>query len=534
MKKLLLSLLVLFACAGMVSAKQVTYDFVNETYGLTRCTQNSDPYIDSDTDVKNGDAVINLRKTAGKNGFRLWSDGLRFYKSSGAAMVISVPGGVMTKVEVTLVSGAQFELNSVSTGSYSEVNSVGTWTGSAEEMRLEYKASANKAVKTVVITYEKDGEVTPDPEPEPEPEKVAANLAEFLKLTPEKDDVATMNGDLTVVYANGSYVYVKDATASSLIYKNGLGYEAGDVIPGGWEGKNGIYNGLYEIVPTGTMPAATGKVDVTYPVHTTAVTESMVNQVVDLKNVTFDAATPSTKTNFNISFAGATYQFRNTFTLASVSADTYDVVAAIALNTYNNVTSIQIYPIEYKLVGEAKEKVEAPVFSVAGGRVEVGTELTITTATEGADIFYTLDGTTPNDESLIYISPLTIDKDMTIKAIAVMDGMYDSDVVTVDYKVIREGEKSATFNFTDVTSLTPSFDPESEDAKADNDNKYFDIADVALTSADVTFMASYIDESDTGTSPRLYIRSNDQQFRIYKKSQFTVSVPEGSNWARLW
>ncbi len=50
-----------------------------------------------------------------------------------------------------------------------------------------------------------------------------------------------------------------------------------------------------------------------------------------------------------------------------------------------------------------------------------------------ADIFYTLDGSTPTPESIPYSDPFVLDETTTVKAIAVLDG-YDSPVVTAQFE----------------------------------------------------------------------------------------------------
>ena len=86
-----------------------------------------------------------------------------------------------------------------------------------------------------------------------------------------------------------------------------------------------------------------------------------------------------------------------------------------------------------------QERVEAPVFSPEDGTVFVSQEsavITITTATDGASIYYTKDGTEPSaDNGTLYPEEgITITEDCTIKAIAVADGMTDSRIISATYE----------------------------------------------------------------------------------------------------
>ena len=80
--------------------------------------------------------------------------------------------------------------------------------------------------------------------------------------------------------------------------------------------------------------------------------------------------------------------------------------------------------------------VETPSFSISGGEVEEGTQITISCATEGATVYYTTDGSTPSASSTKYAGAITISKDMTIKAMAVKDGNYtNSEVASVSFTI---------------------------------------------------------------------------------------------------
>lgn len=81
------------------------------------------------------------------------------------------------------------------------------------------------------------------------------------------------------------------------------------------------------------------------------------------------------------------------------------------------------------------DTVVAPGFNPVPGMVAKGTEVTITCGTSGAEIYYTVDGSEPSVESILYERPLVIDTTVTIKAIAHKEGMVDSKVTTALYTV---------------------------------------------------------------------------------------------------
>ena len=93
--------------------------------------------------------------------------------------------------------------------------------------------------------------------------------------------------------------------------------------------------------------------------------------------------------------------------------------------------------VRYTLtVTDNREIVATPVFSPdASNTVSSGTQVTITTTTTGATIYYTLDGSTPSSESTAYSGAITLTESKTIKAIAVKAGYKDSEVASATYTV---------------------------------------------------------------------------------------------------
>ena len=82
------------------------------------------------------------------------------------------------------------------------------------------------------------------------------------------------------------------------------------------------------------------------------------------------------------------------------------------------------------------EKVATPNITLAAGTYTEVKTTTITCDTDQATIYYTTDGTVPsstNGEE--YTAAITIDESMTIKAIAVKDGMADSEIASKSYVI---------------------------------------------------------------------------------------------------
>lgn len=78
-------------------------------------------------------------------------------------------------------------------------------------------------------------------------------------------------------------------------------------------------------------------------------------------------------------------------------------------------------------------KVATPTADPDSSTIVPHTLVTLSCATEGATIYFTVDGTTPDDESIEYTNPIDIVYSTTIKAIAYKTGMTESDVATFNY-----------------------------------------------------------------------------------------------------
>lgn len=95
--------------------------------------------------------------------------------------------------------------------------------------------------------------------------------------------------------------------------------------------------------------------------------------------------------------------------------------------------------------------VTTPKANIASGTVvEKGTAITLTCETEGATIYYTLDGSCPcenTDARKVYDgTPIIINETVTIKAMAIAPDMYESDVAEFTYLVDATGIDDISVN----------------------------------------------------------------------------------------
>jgi hypothetical protein len=78
-----------------------------------------------------------------------------------------------------------------------------------------------------------------------------------------------------------------------------------------------------------------------------------------------------------------------------------------------------------------------PAFSPAPGAYPATQLVTITTATPGATIYYTLDGFGPSIHSTLYTGPISISTTQTLNAIAVAENYAGSAIASGKYTILR-------------------------------------------------------------------------------------------------
>lgn len=103
----------------------------------------------------------------------------------------------------------------------------------------------------------------------------------------------------------------------------------------------------------------------------------------------------------------------------------------------SNITSASVNALHYAIKGSVSPTgtVAAPVASPAAGAYSVAQMITLSTATAGADIRYTLDGAIPTVNSPLYTGPISVTATQTVKAVGIKAGSASSAVFSGTYSI---------------------------------------------------------------------------------------------------
>lgn len=195
---------------------------------------------------------------------------------------------------------------------------------------------------------------------------------------------------------------------------------------------------------------------------------------------------------------------------------------AFAISGTSGHARVKVIAVTYSIQAGG-ETVATPTFTPASGTTFEGTqEVTITTATEDATIYYTTDGSDPATDgtSATYDRPFTVSETTTVKAVAVKDDMEPSAVATATYTKLEALEGVAlvatdgeTYYAMETTS---------------QGNKYFNAASVNVVNSKVV-LADGEDGSDLAwqiNKAAGTIKTLDGSYLTYGGSSTTTSLGE--------
>jgi 2',3'-cyclic-nucleotide 2'-phosphodiesterase / 3'-nucleotidase / 5'-nucleotidase len=245
------------------------------------------------------------------------------------------------------------------------------------------------------------------------------------RAVPDGRNVLT-EGILT--HIDGREAYIQDATGGIVLFDFPLFADLGDRVQ--VAGELDIFRNLQEIKPVTGLSYSVVEENAGVPAPqlitagqlAAATGEQYEAELVTMENVTITAKNGNAVTAEQ---NGVKFTIFSPLSKLAVGASFEQITGVI--KQFDGV--YQFIPLnENALV----EKLFSVVATPSAGRIIIGSQVTLSSPTAGAAIHYTVDGTTPTADSTLYTQPITVNENMTIKAVAVKDGA-TSEVYTFEY-----------------------------------------------------------------------------------------------------
>lgn len=244
------------------------------------------------------------------------------------------------------------------------------------------------------------------------------------------------------------------------------------------------------------------------------------------------------------SLAGITYSSSDTG-VATIGESTGTITLVAAGETVISATfpdgdaSYKPQTVSYTLtVTDSRTTCSIPTFSPVAGAVAANTEVTISSATTGATIYYTTDGSTPTAESShgtvgTPSATVTIDAAKTIKAIAVKDDYATSDVASATYTVSGvatelSAPSSLTITAISATGFTATW---TNDVNASSYSWMLSTASSAPASTSDASVVSYGTSSDAELSSSTWTLTKSGLTLSGKYYLYVKAVGDGASYS---
>ena len=251
--------------------------------------------------------------------------------------------------------------------------------------------------------------------------------------------VVTFN-DWYVTAVKGGQAFISDGQYGFVIYQSGHGFKAGDKLNGSVICEVLLYQNYYAELLGVQASDLTVVANQEMPVLTTTIDNLVVQNygtVINLGTLTYNG------THFEDA-EGHTITPYNNFSVhpnpvsSLVTGGEYNVKGISIIFWSATGADQQIAPRnadDFELLGIPQQTVATPVISPESGQYPISVEVTITCATEGATIYYTLDGSDPVVAGSVYTEPFRITTDCTVKALASKVDWEDSEIVSATYTI---------------------------------------------------------------------------------------------------
>ncbi|MCT4777423.1 MULTISPECIES: chitobiase/beta-hexosaminidase C-terminal domain-containing protein [Exiguobacterium] len=237
-------------------------------------------------------------------------------------------------------------------------------------------------------------------------------------------ETVTIKGVVTAKLANT--ISIQDATGGLSVRPTSLAVNVGDEVV--VTGAIGSYRELLQLNSAVVVSKQAASVPAAQVLTGEQINEDVESELVTVKNVKLSGS------GQNLTATDGTKEF--------VVRDERGILDLQTDVNYSSITGIvQQFDNTYQIIPRdvSDTVIDASVLRPATAKPGAGTfvgpqDVTLSTTTAGAQIYYTLDGSDPKVNGTLYTSPVRIDETKTLK-VAVKSGDAFSAVTTFDYKI---------------------------------------------------------------------------------------------------
>ena len=494
MKKFLLSIFCCLMAFASVQAEEYSYTFTSKQFSAngTKTLNSVNWTLAGNGNYWGYDGTKGQQFGSGSAPYKSLTLSTSGIEGTITKIVVNTSGASSVNASFTVsVGGTQYGSSTKLTTSATDY----TFTGSASgEIKISYTQTSSKAIyiKSIAVTYESAGSgegggETPEAPAAPtlpatqsfensmivEITDIVEGATAYYSLNSESNWVAGTSVEITettTVYAK----VVKDELSSGVVSATYTKNEPvtppaeGEVVDvlnraltgiannGGyntWSGKKSTSDAVYAGQSAGSNDAIQLRSKNNNSGIVTTTSGGKVKKVVvEWQSATLDNRTLNVYGK-NSAYTEASDLYDNTkqgtllgtivkgtSTTLEISGD-YEYIGLRSASDAMYLTSVSI---TWDNTPSAP-KAETPVITPAGGEITADTEITISCATEGAKIYYTIDGSTPTTASTLYSGAFKLAAAATVKAIAVADGVETSSVATAEFTFPVVCENIAAF-----------------------------------------------------------------------------------------
>lgn len=258
--------------------------------------------------------------------------------------------------------------------------------------------------------------------------------------------------DFIVSAENNGYkadaTYQEDVIASDTFVKRIRFNADTSLYPGGFKlyEDDGITKKQYSVIVSGNVLSYSGVSmgdDYTNNNVTANIRQSAAEPV---SNISGGSYADSQTVSLSTGTSGADIYYTTNGTAPTTSSNKYKSPITIsescilqAFASKVGMNDSTVFSAQYNIGSEAPRMVSMIVASPGGGIYSIPQAVTLSTTTENADIYYTLDGTTPTAASMKYSGSIVISASATLKAIGMKSGFASSNVMKADYTINSGG-----------------------------------------------------------------------------------------------